>query len=197
MHASGGPSVSGIPVGPEFIEVTENDRQLVAEVLCACDDTDAAFALTLLNDSLPERALLALANLRSAVRQLPDPPFLTELPLGTLVSHGYEHTGRSYRMLFESDHGVFGVEFVGDGRVVEAVLVHTANSRCKLGSLEAAGVEGDVVQVLLNHPSLSAHLGEALEALGRPVERHEYRSSAEFLGEHAAGTAGRCVGELF
>jgi hypothetical protein len=179
------------------VEVSDSDRNLVGEVLGACDDTDAAFALALLGDTLPERVLVVLANLRGAVRCLPQPPFLTEQPLSELEQLGYEPTGRSFRKLFEAGHGVFGIEFVGDGRVAEAVVIHTPSSRCRLGTRETEPVDGDVVQVLLNHPKLPLYVTEALELLGKPVETERYESSAEFLERHAAGAAGRLVDELF
>lgn len=184
-------------LGSEFKALTETDRALVAEVLSAVDEGQAAFALTLLRETLSERSVTVLANLREVMRCVPSIPFLTSNSIDALGALGYEATSRSLRRVYDDGGEVFGLEFLGQGKVVEAIVIHTRDGRHCLRACEDLIVDEGVAHVMVVDSGLSLGLLEALHTLGVCCEPKFWKSSVEYFDNHAANAAGRALGELF
>lgn len=184
-------------LGTDFDALGESDRALVADTLSASDDASATLALHLLRGALSERSLVVLANLREVLRVLPGIPFFTLRPLSCLESLGYEATPRSYRQIFDTEASLFGIELVGQGQVVEALVIHTSDGRHTLGTPPDPIVDDEVARVMICDPGLALRLLEALEELGLGVEPHPYAQLDEYLSVHGAQAAGLAFGELF
>ena len=180
----------------QIIGTLRSDLELVGEVLAARSDAEAALAFTLLRGTLAEPHLVMLANLRGIVAEMPKTPFRTGQPLEILgrVS-GYEYTGRSYRRAFESAHGVFGLEFLGDGNLCEAIVVHTPTSRFSMGAAPF-GLDEVTLNVLVNHTILLDAVLEGLELLGHPLTPRIYMSADDFVSEHMAAAAFSEYGQI-
>lgn len=182
----------------ETLEATQADLELVETLLTARSDAEAALAYSLLKSSFSDRALIMLANVREVISELPDPPFVTGTGLDALEHAAeYEPTGHSYRRLFESDHGMFGIEFIGGGTLCEGIVIHTASSRLNLHGDERTVVDHTMLQVLVHHGVLLDALLEALQILGYPLDPEIYVSADDFMKEHGAAAAGHAFGELF
>lgn len=182
----------------DMLAATKADMDVVGVLLGASSDAEAAIAFMLLRQTFPEKALVLLANLREIIRELPETPFLTGAGLEMLTSvREYEHTDRSYRRLFESEHGIYGLEFIGQGKLCEAIVAHTATSRFVLVGDEEPVVDPVVLNVLVNHPHLLDEVLESLQLLGWPLEPKIYLTCDDFLAEHAAAAASEAFGELF
>jgi len=174
------------------------DFDLVETLLTSRSDAEAVLAYSVLRDVLPERACVMLANLREVIGLLPDGPFITGQGLDTLQTAGeYEPTGRSYRRLFESDHGIFGLEFVGGGTLCEAIIVHTATSRFALHGDVNSTMDHEMLLVFINHDVLLDAILEALQLLGHVLEPPIYVTGEDFPAEHAAAAAVRVLDDLF
>lgn len=174
------------------------DFDLVEALLTSRSDAEAVLAYGVLREALTDRALVMLANLREIIALLPDGPFRAGHGLDTLEEAGdYEPTGRSYRRLFESEHGIFGLEFVGEGTLCEAIVVHTAGSRFALhGSVDSA-IDHEMMLVFVNHEILLDAILEGLQLLGHVLEPPIYVSVDDFPAEHGAAAAARALDELF
>lgn len=180
------------------LDATQADLELVETLLTARSDAEAVLAYSLLRSSFDDRPLVMLANLREVISELPDPPFVTGTGLDALESAAdYESTGHSYRRLFESDHGMFGLQFVGGGTLCEGIVIHTATSRLNLHGDERTSVDHAMLQVLVHHGVLLDALLEGLQILGYPLDPKIYVSADDFVKEHGAAAAGQAFGELF
>ncbi len=173
------------------------DFELVETLLTSRSDAEAVLAYGVLRSLLPERALVMLANLREVIALLPEEPFLTGNALEVLEAAGYEATGRSYRRLFESDHGVFGLEFVGEGTLCEAIVVHTTACRFALHGDVDSMIDHDMLLVFVSHRVLLDAILEGLQYLGHVLEPPIYVSVDDFPAEHGAAAAARALDDLF
>jgi hypothetical protein len=139
-----------------------------------------------------------LANLRELLHELPAGPFRTGESLEILErAGGYEDTGRSYRKMFDSSQGVFGVEFLGCANDCGGILIHTPAGRRTLSGGEAATIDEVLVPLLVDHGIVIDAVLEALELLGSQLDAAIYVSTDDFLAEHGAAAAREAFDELF
>jgi hypothetical protein len=180
------------------LESSGADPDLVAALLSAASDADAVVSFTLLRGTITDEQLLMLVNLREILSEIPEAPFRVGEDLELLVrANGYEDTGRSFRRAFESAHGVFGLEFVGAGRLCEGIFVHTPTKRVQLGPSGDYRLDSDVITLILNHRVLLDAILEALELLGLVLSPAIYVTVEDFVGEHGVAVATEAFGELF
>jgi hypothetical protein len=174
------------------------DLDVASTLVSAQSDSEALYAFSLLRGTTSDMHLVMLANLRELLLEMPACPFRAACDLDVLArASDYEDTGRSYRRRFESDHGVFGLEFVGRGNVCEAVFVHTPASRFELYGNGYHELDPETLQVFANHAILLDAAIDALEHLGWALEPKIYLCVDDFYAEHAATAAGNAVRELF
>jgi hypothetical protein len=179
------------------LEGSEADVDLVESLLVAGSPAEATIAFTLLRGTIDESKLLMLANLREVLAVLPSVPFRTGEALDVLSrAGGYEDTGRSYRRLFETDAGVFGVEFVGCAHECSEIAIHTPQARRSLRTDEGE-LDGHMLPLFVKHGILLDAVLEALGLLGLPMEPPIYLTVDDFLAEHGAEAASAAMGELF
>ncbi len=179
------------------IQDCQADRDLVFSLLAAPSAGEAAISFTLLRDAIDDRDLLMLANLREVLGEIPEAPFRTGEPLEVLErAAGYEATGRSYRRLFESAHGVFGVEFMGEANTCAGIVVHTAAMRYPLCG-DRGAIDETLVALFVHHAVLLDAVLEGLELLGCPLDPRIYVTTDDFLAENAAAGASKAFDELF
>lgn len=181
-----------------MLDARQADLDVVGVVLGARSNAEAAIAFMLLRESFPPEALVMLANLRELIAEMPDTPFIASGGLDLLATaRNYEPTGHSYRKLFESDHGIYGLEFVGSGSLCEAIIVHTATSRLVLRGDTYSVIDAVMLNVLVNHQTLLDEILEALQLLGWPLEPKIHLVPDDFLAEYGAAAASEAFGELF
>lgn len=174
------------------------DLDLASTLISAHSDSDALFAFTLLRGTTSDRHLVMLANLRELLLVMPDCPFRTACDLDVLArACDYEATGRSYRRRFESDHGVFGLEFVGQGNFCESVLVHTPASRFELYGNGYRELNAETLAIFANHAILLDAAIDALEELGWALDPKIFLSVEDFYAEYGAAAASHAVQQLF
>jgi len=158
----------------------------------------AADAYRALRGTIPDGALVMLANLREVIAEIPETPFLTGRPIEVLEQlGGYERCERSYRRVFESERGVFGLEFVGEGTECEAIVVHTATERFALGGDVDSIIDQRVFRAAVEHRTLIDEVIRALQTLGVPLDPRVYVSVDDFLAEYSAVSVGDMFGSLF
>lgn len=180
------------------ITASNADPELVAAFLSAESDGDAVISFSLLRGTIPDSDLLMLANLRAVLLELPVGPFRVGEDLELLCRAGeYEDSGRSYRRLFDSGHGVFGLEFVGRNRQCEGIFVHTPACRMQMKPHGGERIESEMITLFVRHRILLDALLEALAVLGMPLSPAIYVTADDFLAEHGAAAASEAFGELF
>lgn len=180
------------------IEPSEKDLDLVELLLTSLSAGEAVMAYSLLRDTLPSSALIALANLREIIAEIPETPFNAGTGLDALVSAaGYEPTGHSYRKMFEGEHGVFGLEFFGEGTRCDGIAVHTETSRLYLHGDQRSRIDHLMLEIIVSYPELLDEILEGLQVLGIALEPRIYLTDSDFPAEHAASAAGQVMGDLF
>lgn len=180
------------------IDIESVDVDLVEALLLARPDSEAVIAYSALRGVLPARTLVMLANLREVIAALPDAPFLAGTGLDTLARVcGFEFTGHSYRRLFESDLGLYGLEFMGDGTFCDGVVLHTSGSRFALHGDPASVLDHEILEVFVRHATVLDNVLEALQALGYVFEPPIYVTPDDFVAEHGAKAAGQMFNDLF
>jgi hypothetical protein len=179
-----------------MLEFEQADLDLVETLLTSRSDADALVAYSALRLTLPARAIVMLANLREIILELPSPPFVTGTGLDALERAGYEASGTSYRKLFESDHGMYGVEFLGEGTLCRGIAIATASARLYLHPGVENVLDAQLLAVVVNHNTVLDSLLEGLQLIGYPLEPKIYVSVDDFVREHASA-AGAVFGELF
>lgn len=174
------------------------DLELASTLVSARVDADALIAFSLLRGTTSDAHLVMLANLRELLLVMPEAAFHTACDLD-ILSRGcdYEDTGRSYRRRFESDHGVFGLEFMGRGNYCEGVLVHTPASRFELYGHGYHELNAETLAIFANHAILLDAVIDGLEQLGWPLEPKIFLGVEDFIAEYAAEAAANAVQELF
>ena len=179
------------------IQSVQADPELVTAFLAARSSAEATVAYAVLRETLPDCEMLQLANLRALIGELPVGPFRTGESLDILErAAGYEFTGRSFRRIFDSRRGVFGLEFLGAVRECEGIAVHTPAGRRMLVGSEDEQIDEAILPLLVDHAILLDAILEALGLLGCPLEPSIYVSIDDFALENPA--AGACEGfELF
>jgi hypothetical protein len=180
------------------ITASNADQELVAALLSAVSDADTVVSFSLLRGTIPDDDLIMLVNLREVLFELPEPPFRTGEDLALLaVGDTYEDTGRSYRRLFESGHGVFGIEFVGRGKQCEGIFIHTPACRMRLEPSGDYRLDSEMITLFVHHRIALDALLEALALLGIALSPAFYVTPEDFLAEHGAAAAAETFGELF
>jgi hypothetical protein len=169
----------------EQLEAERADLDLVETLLASRSESEALLAYASLRGSMRDRSLVMLANIREVIREIPSAPFQTGTGMDSLLTADYEFTGHSYRSLFESDHGLFGLEFVGGGTLCEAIIVHTLTSRYALHGTSESSLTPEILAVMVNHNRLLDELLEGLQALGIPLDPAIYVEAEDFPREHA------------
>lgn len=174
------------------------DSELVTALLAANSEAEATMAFALLRDALSERELIEIANLRELLIEVPTGPFRTGESLEILErAGGYEFTGRSYRRVFDSSQGVFGIEFLGEVRDCGGIVVHTPAGRCPLCAVGETRIDESVLPLLVRHGILLDAILEALELLGSPLDPTIYVTADDFVAEHGASPMREAFGDLF
>lgn len=181
-----------------FLQDEHLDLDLASTLVSTKSDPDALYAFSLLRGTTSDSHLLMLANLRELLLEMPQCPFRASGDLDILARAAhYEDTGHSYRRRFESDHGVFGLEFVGRGNACQGVLVHTPAHRFELYGDGPHELNAETLAIFTNHAILLDAAIEALELLGWGLVPKIYLSVDDFYAEYAAAAAQRAFDELF
>ena len=179
------------------LEGSDADSELVSSLLVADSEAEATIAFTLLRGTIDDDELLMFANLREVLAELPSLPFRTGEALDILSrAGGYEDTERSYRRLFETSGGVFGVEFVGRAHGCEDIAVHTPDARRSLRTSDGA-IDQRMLALFVRHGILLDAVLEALGLLGWPMQPIIYLTADDFLADHGAAAARNAIDELF
>lgn len=174
------------------------DPELVAALLSAVSGADAAVSFSLLRGTIPDDEIIMLANIREVLFELPEAPFRVGEDLDMLARAGdYEDTGHSYRRVFESSIGVFGLEFMGRGRQCDGIFVHTPAHRMHLAPAGQYRLDPEMIALFVRHRIVLDALLEALELLGLALSPMIYVTVDDFLAENGAAAASEAFDELF
>lgn len=164
--------------------------ELVRVLLNARSRTEASLALSILRSDLPERDIVHLANIRELIAELPLPPFSTPWELLMLRRIlGYESSTDGVRMAFDCDGGVFGIEFLGEGKRVDRIILLTVAGRVELSRSDEEIINSDAVELLFAYEELADRLVEALLVLGITFSPRFYMSVNDYFFENAHETS--------
>jgi hypothetical protein len=180
------------------IQSAQADPDLLTSLLSSRSESEAAVAFSLLRYSLSERELMQIANLREVIRLLPTGPFRAGESLEILErASTYEFTGRSYRRVFDSAKGVFGVEFLGVDHYCRGIVIHTPRGRKLLSGTDWAIVDASLLPLIVEHRILLDAILEALELLGCSLAPSIYVTVDDFMSEHGGTIVSQTFGPPF
>ncbi len=178
----------------DMVETLAADPDLVRTLLISRSPHAAGAAYSALRGTIADGALLMLANLREVIAEIPETPFLTGHPIEVLEQlGGYTRRGRSYRRSFESEQGVFALEFDGQSTECESIVIATGPRRLTFAGDMESLIDEDVLSVALEQHGLVDEILRALQTLGVPLDPRVFVSPDDFTAEPAAGS----VDEMF
>lgn len=159
---------------------------LVRVLVNASSSVEAGLALAALRDSLPEADLVLLCNLRELFVEISTTPVSVPFELDVLERvRDYEHVGCSWRTECIGAHGVAGLEFIGEGNRVDAIMLHLFTGRIPLLTCDEDLVNPKAIDALFANEDLAEELVESLRSLGLGVSPRFYLSVTDYVVENA------------
>lgn len=164
---------------------TDENRDMLRVLLNATSAAEAALALQVLSDSVPEKALVTACNLREVVRSLPASPFPMHVDEQTLVRTAdlHKHTATLGRTLPD------GLELVlmTAGNLVLDVVVKDGANKYFLTPIPVVEdfVNPEVVDLLVESEYLLDETIELVKCMGVVFNPRFYLSVQDFTLEYA------------
>jgi hypothetical protein len=172
----------------DLAEHTEReDTELVRTLVNASSLAEAGFALSLLRDTVPERALLNALNLREVLTELPAAPFVMALDAATLANVlGLERDRSSY--VLQGDG--FRVDVLAEGNFCFDIVLKRAETSA---FLKTSPVGEDIVrpaayEMLMETDGMLEAVIEVVKAMGLVYNPRLYFTVDEWLAENSVDT---------
>jgi hypothetical protein len=159
-------------------------HELLRIVLNAASPAEADFALHILSETIPERDLLAAVNVREALAELPACPFAMALDTITLARVASLERDRSaWRRRCDG----FDLVVLGEGNLCFDVVAHAKGRHTFLTPHPPNGavLHPDMVELIMEHPTLLAEIVELVESMGLPFAPTFYLSLDDWGREYA------------
>ncbi len=169
---------------------TGEHAQLARVLMNSRSAAEANLALALLREQIPDAGLVEMANIRELLAAIPIPPFATGCELTMLARVlDYEVTDTGVRQAFDSDEGVFGLEFVGEGNRIDKILALTVAGRAEIIAAEDELLGDRAVEMILHYGAIADRLIEAMLVLGVQFSPRFYLSVSDYVMENARSSS--------
>lgn len=165
-----------------------SDPDLGRVALNATSWVEANLALELLAEVVPEKALVTLANIREAIKELPRCPLSMALDFERLAEV-WELTREDMAWVrdFEDTDGGFSIALLGDGNHCYDIVVRTEHRtlmwmpKCS----EDDFLNPDIIDLVMERPAILGNVVELLKAMGLPFYPTFYLSLEDWRQEYA------------
>jgi len=165
-----------------------SDPDLNRVVLNATSWVEANLALELLTESLPEKALVTIANIREAVKELPRCPLSMSLDFDSLAQvWNLEREGMGWVRSFEDTAGNYSIVLLGEGNFCYDIIVRTDHRTLMWmpKSSEEDFLNPDIIDLIMERPTVLGNVVELLKAMGLPFYPTFYLSLEDWRQEYA------------
>lgn len=176
-----------------------DDGPLVRAVLNAVSPAETGFALGLLSERIPHRALVAALNLRETLRELPEAPFQMRVDFETLARIvDLTRRGLSWIKSVDEQDPIIEIELLGQGNLVYDIGVRHGerSSLLKPGPIRGDIIRPDALGLVLAAPELLEAVIELTNDMGMVHNPRFYLTVEDWQLEHAAESFGG-ITELF
>jgi hypothetical protein len=164
------------------------DPDLHRIVLNAVSWVEANLAVDLLAESTSEKALVAVANVREAIKELPRCPLAMALDFEQLARvWELERVGNAWRRRFDDDEGGFEVLLLGEGNYCYDIVVR-ANGRTLMWMpkhSEFDFLNAEVVDLIMERPAVLKTVVDLTQAMGLAFYPTFYLSLEDWRQEYA------------
>lgn len=164
------------------------DVSLLRVILNSTSWVEANLAIQLLSKTIPEKTLVAAANLRETIKDLPRHPISMAVDFEMLSRvWELESAGGSFRRKIEEAAGDYEVILLGDGNLCYDIAVKTEERTLMWmpNQPEADFLNPDVVDLLLERGTLLPSIVDLVTAMGLPVNPIFYLSLEDWHQEYA------------
>lgn len=169
--------------------VATDDGVLIRTVINATSTTEAGFAVGLLGETMPRRALVSALNLREILREIPESPFTMRMDFETLARvSGLERQGLSWVKRLGRGKKAPQIEVLGQGNLCYDVVVRVGKhtSLLKPGPIGSDYVKPAALDLLLENEDLLREVVVLTQDMGVVHNPRFYMTVEDWQMEHAA-----------
>lgn len=172
------------------------DPDLSRILMNATSWLEANLAVQLLADLVPERALVTAANIREAVKELPQCPLAMRVDLETLARvASLERDGMAWSRTYHDSEGDYSIALLGDGNYCYDIVVRTAAGTIMWmpADRECDFLNPEIVDLMMERPTLLGNVIDLLQAMGLTFYPSFYLSLDDWRQEYAAAVFGEII----
>jgi len=165
-----------------------SDPDLHRVALNAISWVEANLAVELLAESVPEKALVTVANLREALKELPRCPMPMPVDLESLSDiWDLDREGAAWVRRFEDEVDGHEILLLGDGNHCYDIVVRAGGRTVMWMPKDRDDdfVNPDVIDLVIARPSLLASVVDLHQAMGLPFNPMFYLSLEDWRQEYA------------
>lgn len=188
------------PVEPLLADVRshyESDRDLHRVVLNATSWVEANLAVDCLAETLPEKSLVAIANVREAIKELPRCPMPMPLDFEGLAQiWQLEREGSAWARSFEDEAGGHTILLIGEGNYCYDLVVRTEARTIMWMPRDSENdyLNPDIIDLMIERPSVLRNVIDMLQAMGILFYPTFYLSLDDWRQEYATTMFEECIG---
>lgn len=174
----------------------EADRDLHRVVLNATSWMEANLAIEVLAESVPEKALVTVANIREAIKELPRCPMAMAIDLeGLSRVWELQREGSAWTRSFEDSLGNYQILLLGDGNYCYDIVVRTDARTLMWMPMrsEEDFLNPDVIDLMMERPTVLKNVIELLQAMGLAFYPTFYLSLDDWRQEYAQTILEECA----
>lgn len=174
----------------------EADPDLTRILINAASWFEASLALGVLAEQLPPRALVACANVREIVKELPRCPMPMSLDFESLARiWQLEREEHAWARRFEDAEGEYSIALLGDGNYLYDIVVRTGERSLMLMPPDRAQdfVNPEVIDLMVERPAILGAVVDLTTAMGLPFYPMFYMSLEDWQQEYAAAVFGEII----
>lgn len=178
------------PVEPLLIGARthyEADPDLHRVVLNATSWVEANLAVELLAESVPDRDLVRVANIREAIKELPPCPTAMAIDFEGLARvWEMERDGSAWKRSFADADGEYSILLLGEGNYCYDIVVR-ADGRTLMWmppNREDDFLNPDVIDLLVQRPAVLGSVVSLVQAMGLPFYPSFYLSLEDWRQEY-------------
>ncbi|MRR10924.1 hypothetical protein EG835_00160 [bacterium] len=156
-------------------------------VLNAASWVEANLAVELLADSVPEKALVTIANIREAIKELPRCPITMAGDFESLAqAWRLEPDGSGWSRTFEDGDTGYTIMLLGDGNYCYDIMIRTGGRTLALMPKDSEDfLNPDIIELIIECPSVLGNVIALIQAMGLVFYPTFYLSIEDWRQEHA------------
>lgn len=179
-----------VPLQPLLEEARSHytcDPDLHHVVLNAASWVEANLAVELLAESVPEKALVTIANIREAIKELPRCPITMAGDFESLAqAWGLERDGSGWCRTFGEGDDSYSIVLLGEGNYCYDIMIR-ANGRTLawMPNDHEDFLNPDIIEIIIERPSVLGNVIALIQAMGLVFYPTFYLSLEDWRQEHA------------